>query len=215
MTRRGRKALKALAFLLVFSVLHLYAGAPPTALAQQQRAASGKLTTRGNLPITVNGISASSGATILPGAAVETGDGIGATIGLGPLGTVELAPNTKIQLTFNRGGTVEATVTEGCLILRVKDGTYGVINTAGGGAASNDAAQRQAATLDVCLPKGAPAAIINQGAAANAGAGAAGATIGAEGLSGAGLGSLVAGGLGLGVLALVIANRGDDVSPSS
>jgi hypothetical protein len=213
--RRCRKAIKALVFLLVFSVLHLYAGAAATALAQQ--AASGKLTTRGNQPITVNGISASSGATILSGATVETGDGIGATIGLGPLGTVELAPNTKIQLTFNRGGSVEATVTEGCLILRVKDGTYGVINTPGGKAASNDATQRRAATLDVCLPKGAPAAIINQGAAANAGAGAgaAGATVGAEGLSGAALGSLVAGGVGLGILALVIANRGDNVSPSS
>lgn len=213
MMRRGQKAIKALAFLLVFSVLHLYAGAA-TALAQQT--ASGKLTTRGNQSITVNGISANNGATILPGATIETGDGVGATINLGSLGTVEIAPNTKIQLTFNSNGTIEVTVMEGCLILRVKEGTYGVINTSEGKKASNDETQKQAAVLDVCLPKGAPEAIVNQGAAANAGAGAgAGAAASAGELSGAAVGGLVAGGVGLGVLAIIIANRGDNVSPSS
>lgn len=215
MMRRGKKAVKALALLLVFSVLHLSLGTALAASAAQ--GSTGKLTTRGNQPINVNGVSANSGDTILPGANIETGDQISATINLGSLGSVDIAPNTKLQLTFGRNGTIEVMLIEGCIILRVKDGTYGVINTAEGKIASNDAIRKQAAALDVCLPKGAPAAIVNQGAAANAGAGAgaAGGTVAQEGLSGAVLTGLLLGGAGLGILGVIVANRGDDPSAGS
>jgi hypothetical protein len=214
MNQRYRKALKAVALLLAFSLLPFSSG---MALAAARAQATGKLTTRGNQPVLVNGISTNSGATILTGATIETGDMVGATVDLGSLGSVDIAPNTKLQLTFNSDGTVTVTVTEGCLILRVKQGTHGVINTPEGIVAQNDATQRQAAVLDVCLPKGAPAAIVNQGAASNAGAGAGtvGGTVAGEGLSGAVVGTLVAGGAGLGILALVLSNRGDDPSGSS
>lgn len=210
MIRRGQKAIKALALVLVFSVLHLF---PAAAFAAQ--GGTGKLTTRGNQSITVNGISANSGATILPGASIETGDQVGATVNLGSLGSLDIAPNTKLQLTFNSNGTIEVMLLEGCVILHVKDGTFGAINTSEGRVVSNDATRKEAATLDVCLPKGAPAAIINQGAAANAGAGAgtaAGGTVASQGLSGAVVGGLIAGGAGLTILAVIIANRGDNPS---
>lgn len=212
MNKRCRKALKALALLLVLSLLPFSSG---TALAAMQ--ATGKLFTRGNQAITVNGIPTNGGATILSGAAIETGDQIGATIDLGPLGSVDIAPNTKLQLVFNSDGTITVTLVEGCLILRVKQGTYGVINTSTGLVAHNDSTQKQAAMLDVCLPKGAPEPIVNQGAASNAGAGAGttGGTIAEEGLSGAVVGTLVSGIAGVGLLALVLANRGDDPSGSS
>jgi hypothetical protein len=215
MVMSGHKAVKALALLLVFSVLHLSAGTAVAAGAAQ--GATGKLTTRGNQPITVNGVSAHSGDTILPGANIETGDQIGATINLGSLGSLDIAPNTKLQLDFNRDGTATVMLIEGCVILRVKDGTYGVINTSEGKATSNDAIRKQAAALDVCSPKGAPAAIVNQGAAANAGAGAGttGGTVAGEGVSGAVVGGLIAGGAGLGILAVIIANRGDNPSDGS
>jgi hypothetical protein len=205
-------AIKALALLLVFSVLHLPA---KTVLAESAaQNGTGKLITRGNQPISVNGVQARSGDTILPGANIETGDQIGATVGLGALGSVEIAPNTKLQLTFSRNGTIEVMLIEGCVILRAREGTYGVINSADGQLASNDAIRKQAAALDVCLPKGAPAAIVNQGAAANAGAGAgtAGGTVAEEGLRGGVLAALLIGGGGLGILAVVIANRGDNPS---
>jgi hypothetical protein len=211
--RKGcQKAFEALALLLVFSLLPV-----SNVLAAAGMQATGKLSTRGNQPITVNGVSANSGDTILTGSTIETGDQIGATVDLGSLGSLDIAPNTRLQLTFNSDGTINVTVSEGCLILRVKQGTYAVINTPGGEVAHNNASTRDATVLDVCLPRGAPAAIVNQGAAANAGSGA-GVTGGAvveEGISGAVVGTLVAGAAGLGILALVVADRGETTSESS
>ncbi|HEX8922031.1 MAG TPA: hypothetical protein VF766_11175, partial [Pyrinomonadaceae bacterium] len=206
-----RKAFEALALLLVFSLLPFSSGTAlaanlSTANAALARQATGKLATSGNQPILVNGISTNSGATILSGSNIETGDQVGATIDLGGLGSVDIAPNTKLQLNFSSDGTVTINLAEGCVILRVKQGTYGVINTSQGEATHNDSIKRPAAVLDVCLPKGAPAAIVNQGAAANAGAGAGatGGTVASEGLSGAVVGTLVAGAAGLGVIAIIL-----------
>jgi hypothetical protein len=217
-----RKALEAVAWLLVFLLLPFSSGTALaanllTSNAAALRQATGKLATSGNQPILVNGISTNSGATVLSGSNIETGDQVGATIDLGALGSVDVAPNTKFQLNFNSNGTVTITLTEGCLILRVRQGTYGVINSPQGEIAHNDAIKKPAAVLDVCLPKGAPEAIVNQGAAANAGAGAgaAGGTVASEGLSGAVVGSLVAGAAGLGIIALILGSRGDNASDSS
>lgn len=217
-----RKSVEALALLLVFSLLPFSSGTAlaanlSTSNAAALRQATGKLATSGNQPILVNGISTNSGATILSGSNIETGDQVGATIDLGALGSVDIAPNTKLQLNFSLDGAVTVTLFEGCLILRVRQGTYGVINTPQGEVAHNDSIKRPAAVLDVCLPKGAPAAIVNQGAAANAGAGAgtAGGTVASEGLSGAVVGSLVAGAAGLGIVALILGTRGDNASDSS
>jgi hypothetical protein len=214
MIMSGHKAIKALARLLVFSVLHLSVGIVPAAPGALQ-GTTGKLITRGNQPINVNGVSANSGDTILPGANIETSDQISATINLGVLGSVDLAPNTKIQLGFSRNGTIEVMLIEGCVIVRVKEGTYAVINTSDGKIASNDAIRKQSAVLDVCLPKGAPAAIVNQGAAANAGAGVAGGTVAERGLSGVVLAGLLLGGGGLGILGVIVATRGDNPSDGS
>ena len=205
---------KAFALLLVFSLIQLSLG---ITLASAQATATGKLVTRANQPIKVNDIQTGSGATILSGATIETPDQIGATVGLGSLGSLDIAPNTKLQLDFNRDGTVKVMLFEGCVILRVKQGTYGEIDTSEGKVTSNDSVQKQAAALDVCNPQGAPAAIVNQGAAANAGAGAGvgSGSIASEGISSAALASLIIGGAGLAALAVIIAGRGDNVSESS
>lgn len=219
MNKWSRKTLKVLALLLVFSLLSTSSAAafasPAYLTAAMQ--ATGKLTTAGNHSITVNGVPANSGDTILTGSTIETPDQVGATIDLGPLGSIDIAPNTKIQVTFAGDGTVRVTVLEGCLILRIKQGTYGVIATLEGETAHSDPNKKAAAVLDVCLPKGAPTAIVNQGAAANAGAGAgaAGGTVAEEGVSGAVVGTLIAGGAGLGILAVVLGNRGETASQSS
>jgi len=219
MNKRSQKTLKVLALLLVFSLLStssaVVLAAPAYATAAMQ--ATGKLTTAGNRPITVNGVPANSGDTILTGSTIETPDQVGASIDLGPLGSIDIAPNTKFQVTFAGDGTARVTIMEGCLILRVKQGAYGVIVNSEGEVAHSDPARKSAAVLDICLPKGAPTAIVNQGAAANAGAGAgaAGGTVASEGVSGAVVGTLIAGGAGLGILAVVLVNRGENSSPSS
>jgi hypothetical protein len=217
MNKSSQKTLKVLALLLVFSLLSTSSAIVWAAPAYAAMQATGKLTTAGNRSITVNGVPANSGDTILTGSSIETPDMVGATIDLGSLGSIDIAPNTKFQVTFTGDGTVRVMLTEGCLILRVKQGAYGVIATSEGEVAHSDANRKSAAVLDVCLPKGAPTAIVNQGAAANAGAGAgtAGGTIAEEGVSGAVVGTLIAGGAGIGILVVILVHRGENPSQSS
>lgn len=175
----------------------------------------GTLRTTGSQPITVNGNSVRPGTTILSGSTLETGAGIGATIGLGSLGSVELAPNTKAVLDFS-GQQIKVTVTEGCLIVRYQRGVYAEIDTAQGKVAASDPQPATAGALDVCQPAGSPSAIVNQGAAANAGAGTgAGAAAAAPaGVNGTVLAVLL-GGAGAGIAAISLGTRGGNPSPST
>ena len=90
---------------------------------------SRRLTTRNNQPITVNGLSATTGASILTGATIETGADQSATVNLGPLGTLDIAPNTKLVLTYDDQGNVKALLIYGCAILTAKKKTNGEIAT--------------------------------------------------------------------------------------
>jgi hypothetical protein len=74
-----------------------------------------RLTTTGNQPITVNGASAASGATILTGATIETPADTSATIDLGALGSIELQPNSSVQLDFDDNGNIRVKVLRGCV----------------------------------------------------------------------------------------------------
>ena len=207
MNSRFPMAYKAAALTLVFALMNLYVG---TALAARRPQASGKITTTGNQSVIVNGNATSSGATILTGATIETGDQVGATIDLGALGTVDIAPNTKIQIDFDENGKLKVTLIEGCVIVKPKKGKHGEIYTTDGKQITHNNEQTlPAAVLDVCFPKGAPAPIVNQGAAANAGAGAGG---------GGGISSEVAAGvvgaIGGTILVIILVGRGDDPSDS-
>src|SRR5687768_1234688 len=110
---------KSIAVLTVIALLQLNVVG---VLADVTRAApqaniNGKLTTRGNQPISVNGISVRSGDTITPGSNIVTPNDVGATISLGSLGSVDLAPNTKVELMFNTG-LIKVRLIEGCVIVR-------------------------------------------------------------------------------------------------
>lgn len=61
---------------------------------------SGRLVTSANGTITVNGNSARSGDTIFSGAQIQTPTGVSATVQLGRLGSVDIAANTAVTLTF-------------------------------------------------------------------------------------------------------------------
>lgn len=207
----------ALTLLLSISVLHQPARAafPPGLAARLQDTPTGQLFTRGSQPVSVNGVQTNSGATIMPGATIQTPDLVGATVVLGLLGSLDIAPNTRLQVEFGRDGKVKVTLVEGCAILRINRGNYGAIhNAAGDLIVSNDAGRMEEASLDVCLPRGAPSAIVNQGAAANAGAGAeVGGVAGGGGVPGAFLWGL-GGSSAVGII-IVIATRGEDPSESS
>jgi hypothetical protein len=149
-----------------------------TAYPPQQFVA--RLRTTGNRPITVNGASAASGATLLTGVTIETPASVGATIDLGELGVLDIAPNTELTLTFDPSGngSVKVTLRRGCALLKTKKSVIGQIDTPLGPAATTDPNTNRK-RIDVCFPLGASEPIVNQGAAAAAGAGAGGA-VGSE-----------------------------------
>src|SRR6185369_12823155 len=206
MNQKRRNGPRAIAALLLFSIMQvsLQVGfAEPTKattvtpVAQQLVA---RLTTRNNQPITVNGLSASTGASILTGATIETGADQSATVNLGPLGSLDIAPNTKLVLTYDDQGNVKAVIAYGCAILTAKKKTNGEIATERGSAGKTDPAA--GGVLNVCFPQGAAAPTVTNtpGAVAGGGGGAAGG--GGGGLFGLGTAATVAIFAGIGAAAL-------------
>jgi|SRR6185369_2280164 len=190
MNQKRRNGSRVIAALLLFSILQigLQVGlAEPNNTTNptvpQQMVA--RLTTRNNQPVTVNGLSATTGASILTGATIETGADQSATVNLGPLGTLDIAPNTKLVLTYDDNGNLKAVIIYGCAILTAKKKTTGEVATEQGSAGKTDPAA--GGVLEICFPQGAAAPTVGHGVAAGAGAGAgAGATAGGAAAGGAG-----------------------------
>jgi hypothetical protein len=227
MSLTKRKAYKALAVFLAFAFAQVYvqtsfaelSGSRVSVPVPQQFVA--RLTTRANQPITVNGASAASGATILTGATIETPDQVGATINLGDLGTLDLAPNTKVMLEFDDNGHVRVKVLVGCVVYKAckncKKDVDAEIDTPAGPAAKSDK-KKNGGAMDVCFP-GSGTPVVNAGAAASAGAGAGGGATaaGGGGLAGGGLSTAakiaIFGGIGGTTATLIYALRGHNPSP--
>jgi len=221
MNSKRRKASTAIAALLLFSIsqVGLQIGfAEPhstttTPVIPQQ--VVGRLATRNNQPITVNGQSASTGASLVSGATIETAADQSATVNVGPLGSVDIAPNTKVVLTFE-AGNLRADVVYGCVILHATKNTTGEITTAKGSIGKTDPAT--GGTLEMCFPQGAAAPVVGPGVAVGAGAGAApagAAAAGAGGLFGLGVPAtvaIIAAGTGAGLTPLFF---DDNPSPST
>lgn len=133
MDLKRRKGSRAIAALLLFSVLQigLQIGLAEPAETSSAIAIApqvvGRLTTTNNQPVTVNGLSANTGASIVSGATIETGADQSATVDLGPLGSVNIAENTKVVLTFDEQKNVKAVVMLGCVTLKATAGTNGEI----------------------------------------------------------------------------------------
>ena len=169
MNPKRRNGSRVIAALLLFAILQigLQIGlaepnntTDPVVVPQQIVA---RLTTRNNQPVTVNGLSANTGASILTGATIETGADQSATVNLGPLGTLDIAPNTKLVLTYDDQGNIKALLIYGCAILTAKKKTNGEIATEQGTAAKSDPAA--GGILNVCFPQGAAAPTVNPGVA--------------------------------------------------
>ena len=159
MTLRQKRITSAIALFLVFATTQVYvgvsfAGPEPnsvrvevTAPAPQQ--VTGSLSTQGNKPITVNGANAISGATIVSGASVETPDGVGGTVNLGSLGSLQIDPNSKLTLEF-QNGSVKVMLLQGCVTLHTKKGTSGEVDTSQGVLGTSDVARD--GLIKVCAP---------------------------------------------------------------
>jgi hypothetical protein len=114
MTKQRRYGSKVTAAFLAVAVLQLCIQLSFAAPVVPQQFIA-RLTTTGNQPITVNNASAASGATILTGATIETPADTSATIDLGALGTIEIQPNSSVQLDFDNNGNVRVKVLRGCV----------------------------------------------------------------------------------------------------
>ncbi|MGB7926149.1 MAG: hypothetical protein WCF57_23110, partial [Pyrinomonadaceae bacterium] len=199
---------KMIALLLVFALFDLSLQASFAAPALSANAApqvSGRLSTRGNRAIVVNGNNTESGATILDGATIETPDGTGATIDLGPLGEIDLAPNTVAVINFS-DGQIKVTLKRGCAVVKRRDGVNATIETPDGSSTpvdQPDSNNRKRA--DVCFPVGATTPVVNAGAAANAGAGAGGGSAAASSGAAAGGGAAGGGGISTAAIAAIVA----------
>lgn len=124
MAIRQRKVLTALAAFLAFALSQVYvqAGLPNAATnaVEPQRVITATLRTTANKPVKINGNDAGTGMTILTNTTVETPDQVSAIIDLGDAGTVEVGPNSKIELSFDAEGNVHVKVLRGCTMARKK-----------------------------------------------------------------------------------------------
>lgn len=141
MNQKRRNGPRAIAALLLFSIVQISLqvglaepiNATNATPVMQQIVA--RLTTSNNQPITVNGLGANTGASILTGATIETGADQSATVNLGSLGQVDIAPNTKLVLTYDDQGNVKVLIITGCAVLTAKKKTTGEVATEQGGSA--------------------------------------------------------------------------------
>ncbi|MEP6920815.1 MAG: hypothetical protein ABI967_06800 [bacterium] len=173
MTLKQRRGLKALALFLVFALAQVYVQmgwalpVPGNPLPAPQQFIA-RLTTRGNVPVLVNGNSATTGASIVTGAIIETLADQSATINIGDT-IVDLAPNTKIRLDYDENGKAKIFLISGCAVARSKRNADAEIET-GDQVSQGTTKKSKGGVIDVCFIGG--KAVVNQGSAAAAGAGA-------------------------------------------
>jgi hypothetical protein len=145
MTVRHHKAFSAIALFLVFSVTQVYVQASLAASTSRNNngataLVSGKLATRGGGLIKLNGNDVGPGTTILSGAQVQTPANIGATIQLGALGKLDLAPETSLTLSFGQS-SVDVKLDTGYVVLTTMKGIDGTMTTPNGIVSKSDSSK--------------------------------------------------------------------------
>src|SRR6267142_1960687 len=159
--------------LLLFSIAQVYVGVSFAGSDTRPRRAAvtdvtGILITSGKQAILVNGNNAVTDATILSGTSIESPQGVSATVNLGRLGRLDIAPATSLRLEFSVG-RIRVTLLKGCVILLTRRNTTGTVETSKGVGVTDPSKDD---VIDVCQNDRAATPLFNQGAAAEAGAGA-------------------------------------------
>jgi hypothetical protein len=98
--------------------------------AQATTALMGRLKTRDNKPVMVNGHKATSGTTLMSGSQIQSGK-VGTTVDLGALGRIDMAPDTDLTVVF-KASEVSVQLRSGYVVLTTNKGVTGVVNTADG-----------------------------------------------------------------------------------
>ena len=192
---RGARAIAVLLTFLLTQILVAAPGAVESRLDVPLPQAAAVLTTQGNKPITVNGASTTSGATILTGAMIETPSDVSATISIPGHGTLMIPAGTKLTLQYDQAGNIRVTLLQGCVVLNTKKGTLGEVANAQGTLGKADGGND--ATIDTCQTITSPAAA------------------GGGGLSTGAKVAIAAAVIGGGSAAFLFGFRGSNPSPSS
>ena len=179
MNARYKRLTIGTSLLVMFSIAQVYIGASFAGSDPRSgrprvvgRNVAGILITSGKQAILVNGINAVTDATIMSGASIESPPGVSATINLGQLGHLDIAQATSLKLEFS-DFRIRVVLFKGCVILHTKGMTTGTVETPNGiVGGSKDSSKGEG--LDVCQGDGTATPLVNQGAAADAGAGASG-----------------------------------------
>lgn len=175
---RSHKVAVAIAFILTLALSQMSIVGLAETISDSKTSATvtpqlmGVLTTRDGKAVTVNGAASVTGASVPSGAVIETPDGVGATLRLAGLGSVCIAPGSRVTIEFTEqgnAGTIKVTVATGCVILTTQKDTTGSVITPDG--VAGQTGPSAIGSIDVCSRPGTPAAI-NQAAALDAGAGA-------------------------------------------
>jgi hypothetical protein len=158
----------------------------------------GKLRTRGNKPVLVNLTKASTGTTVLSGSRIQCPEKIGATVDLGVLGRLDIAPKTDLMLTFVTG-EVTVQLNSGYVVLTTNKGITGKVTTSEGTVFATDPSKVSSVVARTKDAQGPETSVL-------VGAGAGG--LGAGGTAGvAGAGAAVVGGA-----TAATSGRGSDLS---
>lgn len=159
MNSRTQRKASVIALFLVFCTSQIYVSAgfaapeaatgvsEPRLLPAQD--AAGILTTIGNKPISVNGAASITGTTILSESSIETPEGVGATVSLGKLGSLEIEQNAKLTLNF-QFDSIKVILLQGCVTLRANKGITGEIETSKDAVSKTD--PKTDGVLRVCHP---------------------------------------------------------------
>lgn len=121
-TLRSKNFLTALALLFIMTMSQVGINAAVGSKV------SGRLKTRNNKPVMVNGNKVASGMTVFSGANIQCPEGVGATVDLGRLGRLDLAPLTNMTVTFTEN-EVSVKLISGCALLTTNKGIKGTINS--------------------------------------------------------------------------------------
>jgi hypothetical protein len=158
----------------------------------------GKLRTRNNKPILVNLNKATTGTTVLSGSRIQCPEKIGATIDLGVLGRLDIAPKADLTLKF-APGEITVQLNSGYVVLTTNKGISGSVTTSEGAVFATDPSKVSSVVARTKDAQGPETSVL---VGAGAGGLGAGSTAGV-----AGAGAAVAGGA-----TAVTSGRGSDLS---
>lgn len=151
---KSSMAIKVMAWIMVISLSQVFVAGKTNKINVKDEAAAvpasaempfGRLVADG--PVTINGVKARTGDTVFPGAQIQTVAGIGATVQIGKLGQIDISPDTKLSLNYDRG-SILTEINTGCAVLATNNGVQGVLTMPGGITKRNDILKNS--TLSAC-----------------------------------------------------------------